>query len=109
VIAIDWASLGPYVVAILGIGGTWLTAKIQHRGKPENALIDQLQEQQATSDRRIDGLQARIEGFEARDALYIPHIIRLNAHIEQGLGPPAPPIPRIIQQYLRQQLEDGDA
>jgi hypothetical protein len=100
VIEIDWAQAGPYVVAVLGVGGTWLTTKIQHRGKPENALIDQMQEE-------LKSMRRRMDGFEARDLVYLPHILRLNMHIEQGLGPPAPKIPRVIQNYLDQQDEEA--
>lgn len=96
----DWGALvPPGVVAAIGAAGVWLTAKIQHRGRPENALIDQMQQELAS-------LRARMNGFEARDLVYIPHIIRLNMHIEQGLGPPAPRIPRVIQSYLEQKDED---
>lgn len=103
---IDWGVVGPWVVAAIGVGSAWLTARIQHKGRPENAIIDQLQENQAASDRRIAVLESRIVGFEARDQVYIPHILRLNYHIEQGLGPPAPKIPKVIEQYLAQQGED---
>lgn len=98
-ISIDWAQAGPYVVAVIGAAGAWLTAKIQHKGRAENALIDQMQEEMKSMRRRMDG-------FEARDLVYIPHIIRLNAHIDQGLGPPAPKIPKVIQSYLDQKDEE---
>lgn len=98
-ITIDWPQAGPYVVAVIGAFGAWLTTKIQHKGKPENALIDQMQEE-------MRSMRKRMDGFEARDLVYIPHIIRLNAHIDQGLGPPAPRIPRVIQNYLDQKDEE---
>lgn len=98
-ITIDWPQAGPYVVAVIGFAGAWLTTKIQHKGKPENALIDQMQQELAS-------LRARMNGFEARDLVYIPHILRLNMHIEQGLGPPAPKIPKVIQSYLDQKDEE---
>jgi hypothetical protein len=105
-IAIDWPQAGPYVVAVLGFAGAWLTSKIQHKGKPENALIDQMQENMAAQDKKIARLEKRQELFEARDQVYIPHIIRLNAHIDQGLGPPSPKIPKVIQAYLDQKEEE---
>ena len=106
---IDWVMAGPYVVAFLGFGGAWLTSRIQHKGKPENALIDQLQEQQVAAAARMASLEKRIAAFEDRDVLYIPHIIRLNAHIDAGYGPPSPPIPKAIRAYLQQQEEEGNA
>lgn len=104
---INWEQIGPYVILpVMSLLGAWLVAKIQHKGKPENALIDQLQEQQIAQDRKLARLEKRIVDFEARDEVYIPHIIRLNLHIEQGLGPPAPKIPKVIQAYIDQQEED---
>lgn len=98
--SIDWGLIGPgAIVALIALASAWLTARIQHRGKPENALIDQLQEE-------MKSMRQRMDNFEARDLVYIPHIIRLNLHIEQGLGPPAPKIPRVIQDYLDQQKEE---
>jgi len=94
----DWGIVGTVSVAVIGGCVTWLVAKIQHKGKPENALIDQLQEQ-------LNKVDVRLAKFEARDRVYIPHIIRLNMHIEQGLGPPAPKIPKVIQDYLDEQEE----
>ena len=103
---VDWAAVGPYVVAVVGFGGAWLTSKIQNKGRPENALIDQLQENQVSQDKKIARLETRQIRFEARDRVYIPHIIRLNMHIEQQLGPPAPKIPKVIQDFLDQQEEE---
>jgi hypothetical protein len=94
-------------VAAIAAGGGWLTTKIQHRGKPENALIDQMQENMLAQDQKIAKLEKRQIRFEARDRVYIPHILRLNMHIDQGLGPPAPKIPKVILDYLDQQ-EDED-
>jgi len=106
-VTINWEQIGPYVILpVMSLLGAWLVAKIQHKGKPENALIDQLQEQQLAQDRKLARLEKRIVDFEARDEVYIPHIIRLNLHIEQGLGPPAPKIPKVIQAYIDQQEED---
>jgi hypothetical protein len=95
----NWAVASPWIVGLIGLSGMWLTAKIQHKGRPENALIDQMQQEMASMRRRMDG-------FEARDLVYIPHILRLNMHIEQQLGPPAPKIPKVIQAYLDQKDEE---
>jgi hypothetical protein len=105
-VVIDWALIGPLVVGLIAAVAGWVTTRIQHRGKPENALIDQLQENQAAQDKKLARLETRIAQFEARDRVYIPHIIRLNMHIEQGLGPPAPKIPKVIQEYLDQQEDE---
>ncbi len=79
-------------VALVGAGGVYLANRFQ-KGTRENKMIDQLQEQ-------MQKMQERMDGFEARDRVYLPHILRLNMHIEQGLGPPAPPLPRILKEYL---------
>ena len=102
----NWAVASPWIVGVIGLAGMWLTAKIQHKGKPENALIDQLQENQDAQDKKIARLEKRQTQFEARDRVYIPHIIRLNMHIDQELGPPAPKIPKVVQDFLDQQDED---
>lgn len=101
----DWAVAGPYVTGVIAGCVAVLVAKMQNRGKPENAMIDQLQENQIAQDQKIARLEKRQERFEARDRVYIPHIIRLNLHIEQGLGPPAPKIPKVIQDFLDEQEE----
>lgn len=103
---IDWQLIGPgAVMGVLALLTAWITTRLQHKGKPENALIDQMQENMAAQDRKIDRLEKRQCQFEARDRVYIPHIIRLNMHIDQGLGPPAPRIPKVVQDYLDQQDE----
>lgn len=99
----EWQTVAPWVggavVALIAAGSAWLTSKIQNQGRPENAIIDQLQEE-------VKRMRQRMDGFEARDLVYIPHIIRLNSHIDQGLGPPAPKIPKVIQQFLDRQEEE---
>jgi hypothetical protein len=93
-----------YIVPILtaAIGGliAVLVAKIQNRGRPEHTMIDQLQQQ-------LDRVEKRVEKFEARDRVYIPFILKQNRHIELGLGPPAPKIPKVIQDYLDSDEDDG--
>lgn len=84
--------LAPFAVAIVGAAGVYFANRFQ-KGTRENRMIDQLQEQ-------MGAMQERMDKFEARDKVYIPHILRLNWHIEQGLGPPAPPIPQVILDYL---------
>ncbi|MGN7250040.1 hypothetical protein [Arthrobacter sp. SAFR-014] len=98
----EWSWLVPVIVALIAAAAGWLSAKVQHKGKPENALIDQMQQE-------MKSIRLRMNGFEARDLVYIPHIIRLNMHIEQGLGPPAPKIPKVVQAYLDQKEEDDES
>ena len=79
-------------VAGITVAGVIFANRTQ-RGSREHKMVDQLQEQMTT-------MQKRMDGFEARDQVYIPHILRLNWHIEQGKGPPAPPIPKVILDFL---------
>jgi len=95
----EWAAIATAIVGVLSIAAGVVTMMIQHKGKPENALIDQLQQEMKI-------MRDRMDGFEARDRVYLPHILRLNLHIEQGLGPPAPKIPKVIATYLAQQEDD---
>jgi len=79
-------------VAGIAAAGAYFANRFQ-KGTRENKLIDQLQEEMKSMRRRMDG-------FEARDRVYIPFILKQQQHIEQGLGPPAPPIPKVILDYL---------
>lgn len=96
---ISLEQLAPWIPAVITGVVAYVSVKIQHKGKPENALIDQLQQE-------VKVMRDRMDGFEARDRVYLPHILRLNLHIEQGLGPPAPKIPKVIATYLAQQEDD---
>lgn len=80
------------LVAVIGVSGVYFANRFQ-KGTRENKMIDQLQEQLKT-------VQNRMDEFEARDRIYIPHILQLNWHIETGKGPPAPPIPRVILDFI---------
>lgn len=104
VISIDWPQIGPYVVAVIGFGGAWLTTKIQHKGKPENALIDQLQEQiqsdrvatkETTDAMKTDIAELRAEQGKAkkRERIRDDYINKLRRHIESGNPPPPPEWP----------------
>lgn len=86
------SSLVTLVVAVIGVTGVYFANRFQ-KGTRENKMIDQLQEQ-------LKSVQNRMDEFEARDRVYIPHILMLNWHIESGKGPPAPPIPRVIRDYV---------
>lgn len=84
--------LSPFAVALVGFGGVYFANRFQ-KGTRENKIIDQLQEE-------MKSMRKRMDRFEARDRVYIPHILRLNMHIEQRLPPPAPPLPQVIAEYL---------
>lgn len=103
-IPIDWAQVGPYVVPILSLAGAWLTVKIQHKGKPENALIDQLQEQilsdRAANKDTTDGMKADISELreeqkkaKRRERIRDDYINKLRDHINAGNPPPPPAWP----------------
>lgn len=101
------------IAAFVGFKGHSL-----QKGTRENRLIDQLQEELQSQKKAVTDLksehreaeaernrqrqedQARMARLEAKDRVYIPHILKLNWHIEQGLGPPAPPIPELIREFL---------
>jgi hypothetical protein len=101
---IDWAIVSPIVVALFGMGGMWLTAKIQHKGRPENALIDQLQEQilsdRAATKETTDVMKADIKELKdeqrkakRREQVRDNYIIKLREHINLGNPPPPPEWP----------------
>lgn len=104
-IEINWEHIGPYVILpVMSLLGAWLVAKIQHKGRPENALIDQLQEQ-ITSDRTAnkettDGMKADIRELreeqrkaKKREQVRDTYIIQLREHINAGNPPPPPAWP----------------
>lgn len=101
---IDWPIVGPWIVAAIGVGGAWVTAKIQHKGKPENALIDQLQEQirddREAKDKELAAMRADIADLKAeqgkakrREMIRDNYINRLREHINAGNPPPPPEWP----------------
>lgn len=92
-ISIDWPQAGPYIVAVIGFGGAWLTTKIQHKGKPENALIDQLQEELTRHAARITGLETEQNKAKRREMIRDNYINKLREHINLGNPPPPPEWP----------------
>ena len=95
---------GPWVIAIISAAVAIVTAKIQHKGRPENALIDQLQEQitsdrannkQTTDDMKADikELKAEQKAAKKREQVRDDYIRDLRKHIEDGNPPPPPPWP----------------
>jgi hypothetical protein len=90
---IDWAIVSPIVIAILGMAGMWLTAKVQHKGRPENALIDQLQEQMASMRGDINDLKTEQSKAKRRELIRDNYINKLREHINLGNPPPPPEWP----------------
>jgi hypothetical protein len=92
------------VVAIVAAAGGWLSMKVQHKGKPENALIDQLQEEIAAiraektrelaeTKKDIADLKAEQTKSKKRERIRDDYINKLRRHIEDGNPPPAPEWP----------------
>ena len=102
----EWAQLGPAViVAVIGFGGAFVTSKIQNKGRPENALIDQLQEQikddreakeKEMASMRSDIAELKTEQGKAkkRERIRDDYINQLRQHIADQKPPPAPEWPK---------------
>lgn len=100
----NWAVASPWIVGLIGLSGMWLTAKIQHKGRPENALIDQLQEtikdDRETRERETVAMKADIADLRAeqnkakrREMIRDNYINKLREHINAGNPPPPPEWP----------------
>lgn len=85
-------ALATVLVGLIGGAGVFYANRTQ-RGSREHKMVDQLQEEMKT-------MRNRMDAFEARDKVYIPHILKLMLHIDQSKGPPAPPIPKVILDFL---------
>lgn len=90
---INWAVASPWIVGVIGLAGMWLTAKIQHKGKPENALIDQLQEEMVAMRGDIAALKSEQNKARRREMIRDNYINRLRDHINAGNPPPPPEWP----------------
>ena len=100
----EWAIVGSVAVAVVGLCGTWLATKIQHKGRPENAIIDQLQEQirddREARDKEFANMRADIaelkleqQRSKRREMIRDNYINKLRRHIEDGNPPPPPEWP----------------
>ena len=89
----DWAFIGPIIVGAIALIGTLLANMIQHRGKPENALIDQLQEEMGAMRKDISDLKTEQIRSRRREQIRDDYINKLRRHIEDGNPPPAPEWP----------------
>jgi len=90
---INWAVASPWIVGVIGLAGMWLTAKIQHKGRPENALIDQLQEEMTAMRGDISALKTEQNKARRREMIRDNYINRLRDHINAGNPPPPPEWP----------------
>ena len=77
------------IVAIVAVVGTVWSARTQNRSKPENAFIDQLQED-------LRDVRTRMDRVERRERVRDDYIAQLRSHIEQGAPPPPPPWPAAL-------------
>lgn len=91
--AIDWTVVVSVTAPVLALCGTWLTVQIQHKGKPENALIDQLQEELTRHAGRISGLETEQGKAKRREMIRDNYINKLREHINAGNPPPPPEWP----------------
>lgn len=89
----DWALVGPIIVGVIAVVGTLVSTRIQHRGKPENALIDQLQEEMGSMRSDIAELKLEQQRSKKRERIRDDYINKLRRHIEDGNPPPAPDWP----------------
>ena len=91
---IDWALIGPLVVGLIAAVAGWVTTRIQHRGKPENALIDQLQEELLSMRKDITDLKLEQQQSRRRERIRDDYINQLRQHIADQKPPPAPEWPK---------------
>lgn len=94
----------PWIVALIAGAFAVYTAKIQHKGRPEHALIDQLQEEVASlrtgrdteialMKKDISDLKTEQDKSKKRERIRDDYINKLRHHIEEGKPPPAPEWP----------------
>jgi len=93
-VVIDWALIGPLVVGLIAAVAGWVTTRIQHRGKPENALIDQLQEELVSMRKDITDLKLEQQQSRRRERIRDDYINQLRQHIADQKPPPAPEWPK---------------
>ena len=89
----DWALINPLIVATIAITGAIITNKAQNRGRPENALIDQLQEEMTSMRKDISDLKIEQQKSRRREMIRDNYINKLREHINAGNPPPPPEWP----------------
>ena len=101
---IDWTIIGGVTVAAIAACATILAARVQNKGRPEHALIDQLQEEvrslrddkakdMADMKKDIAELKAEQSKAKQRERIRDDYINKLRRHIEAGNPPPPPEWP----------------
>lgn len=100
----DWTIIGGVSGFVMsGLVTVWV-ARLQNKGRPEHALIDQLQEQIesmskekaqdiAAMKRDIADLKLEQRESKRREAIRDNYINKLRRHIEDGNPPPPPEWP----------------
>ncbi|MEV4902341.1 hypothetical protein AB0K08_13490 [Citricoccus sp. NPDC055426] len=93
----DW--IVTVIVAIIAVIGTWIASRMQHRGRPEHALIDQLQEEMVVMRADVTGLKAQQNQALRRERIRDDYISKLRRHIDEGQPPPPPPWPAELSRH----------
>jgi len=81
--------LGGLIGGLFMFGGTWLVQRNAKRATTTDGaqkLIDQLQEEGAKKDQRIERLEVRVDALT-------DYVSALRHHIDTGGRPPPPPFP----------------
>lgn len=86
-----WAAL---VTAVVAAAGGWLSKRVNPLGARENAIIDQLQENNEDLLERVDKLEGQVATQQRRELLMYAYIISVHQHFADGNPPPPPPIPQ---------------
>lgn len=94
--------IGVIIVALV----TWLVARVQKKGQPEHALIDQLQEERDKDRARIDALEngmramaKDLSSLQVKETALLIYVSSLRHHIDSGNPPPPPPWPAGLQPF----------
>ena len=82
-----------FTIAVLAGLATIIVAVINRRGRVENQLIDQLQEERIQLREERAELLDRLIAIEHRERLRDDYIRELRSHIDRRRPPPPPPWP----------------
>ena len=86
-----WSAL---IVAVVAAFGGWLSKRVNPLGARENAIIDQLQEDNTDLRERVENLEGRVTKQQRRELLMYAYVISVHQHFANGNPPPPPPIPQ---------------